>query len=126
MKNSKNTLAKIIKIVADRLVSLIILILFFPVMLVTAIVIRLRMGSPVLFVQPRPGKQSQIFNFYKFRSMNSKSDSAGNLLPDKQRLTTLGQFLRKTSLDELPQLGNVIKGEMSLVGPRPLLVEYLD
>ena len=83
------------------------------------------MGSPVLFKQDRPGLNEKIFKMYKFRTMTDKKDSLGNLLPDSERLTSFGKFLRSTSLDEIPELWNVLKGEMSLVGPRPLLVEYL-
>ncbi len=101
------------------------LILLSPVMLVLAVLIRLRLGSPVLFVQQRPGLHGKPFLMYKFRTMTDARDAQGNLLPDDQRLTAFGKFLRSTSLDELPELINVLKGEMSLVGPRPLLMEYL-
>ncbi|MEB3293435.1 MAG: sugar transferase, partial [Synechococcales bacterium] len=84
------------------------------------------MGRPILFVQPRPGYRHQIFNFFKFRTMTNEQDATGELLPDHERLLPLGEFLRQTSLDELPQLWNVLRGEMSFVGPRPLLVQYLD
>jgi len=96
-----------------------------PVFLVVAALVRWRMGSPVLFSQIRPGLRGAPFRMYKFRTMLDARDGAGNLLPDSERLTDLGKFLRATSLDELPELWNVLQGEMSLVGPRPLLVEYL-
>lgn len=102
------------------------LVLLSPVLLVVAILIRIQMGSPIIFKQIRPGLNGQSFKMYKFRTMlNEKFDSEGNLLPDAKRITKLGRFLRKTSIDELPELWNVLKGDMSLVGPRPLLVEYL-
>lgn len=116
----------LMKSILDRLIAAIALLVFSPVMLVVAIAIYLRMGGPVFFTQPRPGKNGRVFNFYKFRTMTSDCDANGDLLPDEQRLIPLGQFLRKTSLDELPQLLNVLKGDMSFVGPRPLLVRYLD
>jgi lipopolysaccharide/colanic/teichoic acid biosynthesis glycosyltransferase len=119
-------LQDLIKWGADRLVAAIALFLLSPFLLILAIAIYIRMGSPILFAQPRPGKDGRIFTFYKFRTMTDECDRYGNLLPDKQRLTTLGQLLRETSLDELPQLWNVLKGDMSFVGPRPLLVAYLD
>lgn len=118
--------SKLIKSIMDRLVAAIALLLFSPILLFVAIAIYFRMGSPVVFTQPRPGKDSKIFKFYKFRTMTDERDSKGKLLPDEKRLTPFGQFLRKTSLDELPQLWNVLKGDMSFVGPRPLIVEYLD
>jgi len=118
--------SQLVKAVLDRLVALSALALFSPVILIVAIAIYIRMGGPIFFCQPRPGKNGRVFNFYKFRTMTSDCDADGNLLPDEQRLIPLGQFLRKTSLDELPQLWNVLKGDMSFVGPRPLLVRYLD
>lgn len=119
-------LSRLFKSLLDRLVAAIALIILSPIVICVAIAIYFRMGSPVVFTQPRPGKDARIFNFYKFRTMTDERDTEGNLLPDEQRLTTFGQFLRQTSLDELPQLWNVLKGDMSFVGPRPLLVIYLD
>ena len=119
-------LQKLIKSVADRFVSAIALLVLSPILLIIAIAIYIRMGSPIFFTQPRPGKDGCIFTFYKFRTMTTECDSDGNPLPDERRLTTLGKFLRRTSLDELPQIWNVLKGDMSFVGPRPLLVRYLD
>ena len=94
-------------------------------MVVVALLVRLKLGSPVLFKQERPGKDEQIFKLYKFRSMTDEKDEDGHLLPDSQRLTKFGHLLRFTSLDELPELFNILKGDMALVGPRPLLVKYL-
>ncbi len=119
-------LQKSIKFLGDRLVSAIALLLLTPLLLLIAVAIYLRIGSPLLFAQPRPGKDGQIFTFHKFRTMTNEQDAEGNLLPDEKRLTAIGQFLRQTSLDELPQLWNVLKGDMSFVGPRPLLVAYLN
>ena len=119
-------LQDVIKWGADRLVAAIALFLFSPILLILAIAIYTRMGGPIVFAQPRPGKNGRIFTFYKFRTMTDECDRYGNLLPDQQRLTTLGLLLRESSLDELPQLWNVLKGDMSFVGPRPLLVAYLD
>lgn len=110
----------------DRLGAAVGLILLSPLMLVIAVVIRASLGSPVLFRQVRPGYRGRPFELVKFRTMREASDAQGRPLPDAQRLTELGRFLRSTSLDELPQLWNVLKGELSLVGPRPLLTHYLD
>jgi lipopolysaccharide/colanic/teichoic acid biosynthesis glycosyltransferase len=125
--------SRFIKSVLDKFVAVIALILLFPVILMVAIAIYFNMGSPIIFTQPRPGKDGKIFTLYKFRTMipdacESVSDNitfTGTHPPDAHRITPLGQFLRKTSLDELPQLWNVLKGDMSFVGPRPLRVSYL-
>lgn len=109
----------------DLLVACSCILLLSPLLLLVALVIRLKLGSPVLFSQERPGLNNNVFRMYKFRSMTDTKDSNGLLLPDAERLTSLGRFLRSSSLDELPALWNVFKGDMSLVGPRPLLVEYL-
>ena len=109
----------------DISVSALLLILFFPVIALVSLLIRINMDSPVLFRQIRPGLKCEPFVVYKFRTMSDQKDVFGNILPDGLRLTSLGRLLRKTSLDELPQLFNVLKGDMSLVGPRPLLMEYL-
>ena len=117
--------AKYFKRVLDFLLSLIALIVLLPVLIIVAILVRVKLGSPVIFKQQRPGKNEKIFTLYKFRSMIDKRDDNGNLLPDSERLTKFGKILRSTSLDELPELFNILKGDMSIVGPRPLLVEYL-
>nr|WP_249869621.1 sugar transferase [Oceanobacillus saliphilus] len=109
----------------DVLISFLLTLILSPVTLLTAIMIRLAMGAPILFKQQRPGINGKPFELYKFRTMTDATDRKGRLLNDEQRLTRLGSFLRKYSLDELPQLFNVLKGDMSLVGPRPLLMEYL-
>lgn len=114
------------KRIFDLILTLIGMIIALPVMLVIAILIRVKIGGPVLFKQRRPGLNGKIFTLYKFRTMSYLRDQNGNLLPDHQRLTNFGKNLRATSLDELPELFNVLKGEMSLVGPRPLLIQYLD
>jgi sugar transferase EpsL len=103
-----------------------VLILLWPVLALIALLVRLKLGSPILFRQQRPGQYGQPFTLYKFRTMTDARDAQGALLPDMQRLTPFGQFLRSTSLDELLELINILKGEMSLVGPRPLLMKYLD
>jgi sugar transferase EpsL len=109
----------------DLLVSVPLLVLLFPVIVMVGIWVRMKLGSPVIFKQQRPGLQGEPFYLYKFRTMTDAKEKDGTLLPDHIRLTAVGQFLRKYSLDELPQLFNVIKGDISLVGPRPLLMEYL-
>ncbi|WP_369414008.1 sugar transferase [Aquibacillus saliphilus] len=109
----------------DVVISLILLTVLSSLVLVIAFLIRIKLGTPILFKQLRPGLNGKAFYVYKFRTMNNETDEKGNLLSDDYRLTGLGQFLRKYSLDEFPQLINVLKGEMSLVGPRPLLLEYL-
>lgn len=113
------------KRVFDLALALPALLLLSPLLLVVALAIRLRMGAPVLFRQPRPGLHGRPFDLLKFRTMTDVRDAHGRLLPDADRLTALGRFLRRTSLDELPELWNVVRGEMSLVGPRPLLMDYL-
>jgi lipopolysaccharide/colanic/teichoic acid biosynthesis glycosyltransferase len=119
-------MAKLIKTIADRLMAALALLMLSPLIFLAAIAIRLQMGTPILFTQDRPGKNGRVFQFCKFRTMTDARNSDGELLPDDERLTTIGKLLRKTSLDELPQLWHVLKGEMSIVGPRPLLVRYLE
>lgn len=114
-----------IKRLLDFVLSLIALIILSPVILIVAILVKIKLGSPVLFKQERPGKNEKIFRMYKFRTMTDEKDEDGNLLPDDIRLTKFGKILRSTSLDELPELFNILKGDMSIVGPRPLLVKYL-
>lgn len=113
------------KRVFDLLLSSLLIFIFSPIFLCVSILILVKMGKPILFRQQRPGYKEKIFGIYKFRTMTNDKDENGNLLPDEQRLVGIGKFIRSTSLDELPQLFNVLKGEMSFVGPRPLLVEYL-
>ncbi|TWT07035.1 sugar transferase [Planococcus sp. CPCC 101016] len=109
----------------DFILSLIAIIVLSPVFFIVAVLVRTKLGSPVLFKQERPGLNEKIFSMYKFRSMTDQRDSKGNLLPDSIRLTKFGKFLRSTSLDELPGLLNILRGDMSIIGPRPLLVQYL-
>lgn len=116
---------RFIKRILDFTISLITLIIFSPIFIVVAVLVRVKLGSPVFFCQKRPGKDEKIFTIYKFRTMTDKRDENGNLCSDDIRLTSFGRKLRATSLDELPQLLNVIKGDMAIVGPRPLMVEYL-
>lgn len=116
---------KYIKRFLDILISLVAIIVLSPILIVVAILVRTKLGSPILFRQQRPGMNEEIFEMMKFRSMTDEKDSSGKLLPDSQRITTLGHFLRNTSLDELPELINILKGDMSFIGPRPLLIKYL-
>ena len=116
---------KFIKRPQDFLLALIATVILSPVLLVTAVLVRTKLGSPVLFRQERPGRNAKVFRLYKFRTMTDAKDKDGNLLPDEVRLTAFGRKLRSTSLDELPELFNILKGDMSIVGPRPLLVRYL-
>lgn len=116
---------RFVKPFLDRVCAFFALVLLVPWFLVLGILVRIKHGTPVIFAQERPGLNEQPFRLYKFRSMTNKTDHAGYLLPDDERLTSFGRALRKTSMDELPELWNVLKGDMSLVGPRPLLMEYL-
>lgn len=126
MKNRKETFyQKYIKRLLDVLLSLLAIIILLPLLIILYFLVKSKLGSPVIFTQNRPGINEKIFKLYKFRSMTDKKDKSGNLLPDDQRLTSFGRKLRSTSLDELPELFNILKGDMSIVGPRPLLVEYL-
>ena len=117
--------AKYIKRAMDFILSLIAIICFSWLLAIIAKLVRIKLGSPVLFKQPRPGKDEKIFNMYKFRTMTDETDENGKLLPDEVRLTKFGKMLRKTSLDELPELFCILKGDLSIIGPRPLLVKYL-
>lgn len=117
--------AKCIKRILDFFLSLMALVLLMPLMLVIGLLVRIKLGKPIIFKQKRPGKNEKIFTLYKFRTMTDKKDENGELLPDEQRLTKFGKWLRSTSLDELPELINILKGDMAIVGPRPLLIEYL-
>ena len=117
--------AKYIKRILDFVLGLAALVVLSPILLITAILVKFKLGSPIIFKQQRPGKNEKIFTLYKFRTMTDKKDENGNFLPDSERLTKFGKFLRSTSLDELPELVNILKGDMAIVGPRPLLVEYL-
>lgn len=125
MKRKSKFYEKYLKRLMDILLSAAGLILLSPVFLVTAVLVRLKLGSPVIFRQARPGRDGEIFHLYKFRSMTDSRDVDGNLLPDEVRLTSFGKKLRASSLDELPELLNILRGDMSIVGPRPLLVKYL-
>ena len=124
--NSKFIYRKYFKRPLDLILSLAAIIILSPLFLMIAILVRLMLGSPVIFKQQRPGLNGKIFTIYKFRTMLDKRDTKGNFLPDEYRLTRFGNFLRSTSLDELPELINVLKGDMSIIGPRPLLIQYLS
>ncbi|MBS6923970.1 MAG: sugar transferase [Lachnospiraceae bacterium] len=117
---------KHVKRLLDIACSMIVLICFWWLLLIIAILVKTKLGSPIIFTQDRPGENGKIFKLYKFRSMSNETDNKGNLLPDSQRLTRFGKILRSTSMDELPELFNILKGDMSIVGPRPLLVKYLN
>lgn len=117
--------AKYIKRILDIILSLSAVIILSPILLLLFILVRIKLGSPVLFKQERPGRKEKIFTLCKFRTMTDKRDENGELLPDEVRLTKFGKLLRSTSLDELPELFNILKGDMSIIGPRPLLVRYL-
>jgi undecaprenyl phosphate N,N'-diacetylbacillosamine 1-phosphate transferase len=126
MNNSKGGIyRRFIKRPMDFMLSLIAIIVLSPILLVVAILVRTKLGRPVLFKQKRPGLNEEIFLMYKFRTMTDERDNKGELLPDSVRLTKFGRLLRSTSLDELPELFNILKGDMSIIGPRPLLVQYL-
>ncbi|MGI6586255.1 MAG: sugar transferase [Lutisporaceae bacterium] len=125
MTNSRGIYRRFFKRPMDFILSLIAIIILSPVMLIIGLLVRVKLGSPVLFKQKRPGLNERIFTIYKFRTMTDKRDENGEMLPDEVRLTKFGKFLRSTSLDELPELFNILKGDMSIVGPRPLLVQYL-
>jgi lipopolysaccharide/colanic/teichoic acid biosynthesis glycosyltransferase len=114
------------KRIFDIIISFLLLIFFSPILLIVAICVYLKLGKPIFYNQKRPGKNEEIFLLYKFRSMSNAKDGYGNILPNDKRISTFGKFLRSTSLDELPALLNVLKGDMSLVGPRPLLIDYLE
>lgn len=117
---------KYIKRIIDFSLSFIALIILSPIFLIVSILVRIKLGTPVIFKQKRPGLNEKIFTLYKFRTMNDKKDESGNLLPDSERLTKFGKMLRSTSLDELPELINILKGDMSIIGPRPLLTRYME
>ena len=114
-----------IKRIMDICCALAAIIVFWWLYIIVAILVRIKLGSPIIFKQPRPGKDERIFNLYKFRTMTEEKDENGEMLPDEVRLTKFGRLLRSTSLDELPEVFNILKGDMSVVGPRPLLVKYL-
>lgn len=126
MKRKKGFYEKFIKRPQDLILSLVALIFLSPLLFIVAILVRTKLGSPVLFTQDRPGLNEKIFRMYKFRTMTDEKDENGELLPDSVRLTKFGRMLRATSLDELPELWNIVRGDMAIVGPRPLLVQYLD
>lgn len=126
MDEGKIGIYRYFKRVIGFVISLIALIVLSPVILIVGILVYIKLGSPIIFKQERPGKDGKIFKMYKFRTMLDSYNKFGEALPDEERLTKFGKILRSTSLDELPELINVIKGDMSLVGPRPLLVEYLE
>lgn len=124
-KAKKRIYQRWIKRPLDCILSCLAIVILSPVLLILAMMVRFKLGSPVFFTQNRPGKNEKVFKLYKFRTMTDAKDEKGNLLPDEKRLTAFGKKLRSTSLDELPELFNIFKGDMSVVGPRPLLISYL-
>lgn len=126
MISTKRIYERFVKRRMDFILSLIAIIFLSPVLIIVALLVKVKLGSPVLFKQKRPGMNEQIFMMYKFRTMTDEKDEKGELMPDDSRLTKFGMFLRSTSLDELPELFNILKGDMSIIGPRPLLVQYLQ
>ncbi len=125
VKLNKGIYRRFLKRPMDFIISFIAIIVLSPLLAILAILVRLKLGSPVLFKQKRPGLNEKIFTMYKFRTMTDERDEKGEMLPDSERLTQFGRILRSTSLDELPELFNILKGEMSIIGPRPLAVQYL-
>jgi len=125
IQHKKGIYEKFIKRPLDFILSLVSLIVLSPLLITISILVRINLGSPVIFKQERPGRNEKFFTMYKYRTMTDDKDEHGNLLPDSVRLTKFGKFLRSTSIDELPELWNIIKGDMSFIGPRPLLVRYL-
>lgn len=125
-KVNKGVYKRFLKRLMDFILSLMAIIVLSPLLIIIAILVRLKLGSPVLFKQRRPGLNEKIFTMYKFRTMTDEKDENGELLPDSVRLTKFGRMLRATSLDELPELWNIVRGDMAIVGPRPLLVQYLE
>lgn len=125
LSNSKGIYRRFIKRPMDFILSLLAIVFLSPILLIVALLVRFKLGSPVIFKQNRPGLNEKIFTMYKFRTMTDKKDANGDLLPDSVRLTNFGKRLRASSLDELPELFNILKGDMAIIGPRPLLVEYL-
>ncbi len=126
VKSNNGIYRRILKRPMDFILSLMAIIVLSPVLILLGVLVRVKLGSPVLFKQKRPGLNEKIFTMYKFRTMTDEKDENGELLPDSIRLTRFGKMLRSTSLDELPELFNILKGDMSIVGPRPLLIQYLD
>lgn len=122
-KKKRGIYERFFKRMFDFIIALIALLILWPIMLIVSIISLFSIGAPVVFAQYRPGKDGKVFKLYKFRSMSNKKDKNGNLLPDAQRITKWGKFIRKTSLDELPQLFNILKGDLSIIGPRPRLVK---
>ena len=126
VRGRKGIYKRFLKRPLDFILSLMAIIVLSPILLIVGVLVRFKLGSPVLFKQKRPGLKEKIFTMYKFRTMTDEKDENGELLPDSVRLTKFGRMLRSTSLDELPELFNILKGDMSIVGPRPLLIQYLE